>query len=383
MRVEQVDIRNFRNHASTTLECGEGINVLLGENGQGKTNVVEAIAYLGLTKSFYASSDAVVLRLGEERFDVCGRFAADSGTTWVVDASYEKTGMKKTVSVNKEPVQTFASVVGQFPVVVLSPEQNGITFGAPTERRKFLDLALSQASKVYLEELLEYRKILRQRNKILLESKLMRKDCSELLEPWDTSLIKSGVNIMERRRRFVTEFQPKVRLSYEGLAGEDERPSVEYVPSFPYQESDDTRMLGGRFEEELRLHEDEERRTGSTIVGPHRDELEFCIDGKALRKFASQGQHKTFLVALKLAEFDHLRETRRETPILLLDDVFSELDERRSRRLLDSVTSRAQVFVTTTDERMFPATAQWSGNRRRYIVRQGEVLHAESHATVN
>jgi len=214
MRLEQIDIRNFRNHAHTLLECGDGLNVLLGENGQGKTNVVEAVAYLSLTKSFYASSDAVVLRIGEDQFDLQGRFRADGGTHWVVDANYERPSGRKSISINKETAQTLASVVGQFPAVVLSPEQNGITFGAPTERRKFLDLALSQASSVYLEELLEYRRILRQRNKILLDAKLARRDCTELLEPWDTSLIQTGTSLMLRRIRFIEGFRGRVREAY-------------------------------------------------------------------------------------------------------------------------------------------------------------------------
>ena len=380
MRLEQIDIRNFRNHERTVLECGDGLNVLLGENGQGKTNVVEAVAYLSLTKSFYASSDAVVLRIGEEQFDLQGRFRADGGTRWVVDARYERPSGRKSISINKETAQTLASVVGQFPAVVLSPEQNGITFGAPTERRKFLDLALSQASSVYLEELLEYRRILRQRNKILLDAKLARRDCSELLEPWDISLIQTGADLMLRRMRFIEGFRGRVCEAYEMLAGETEDPSLMYEPSFSCNEAGDPESIRIRFEEELRLHEDEERRAGSTVVGPHRDELDFSLGGKTLRKFASQGQHKTFLIALKLAEFAYLMEARSETPILLLDDVFSELDERRSHRLMEGVPSLGQVFITTTDERFFPETTAWNSIHRRYSIREGRVVNAEAAA---
>ena len=385
MKLESVEIRNFRNHPGTTLSFAEGINAIFGDNGEGKTNIVEAISYLCLTKSFYASSDTLAMRIGTQGFDVCGNFRADNDTGWRVTASYEGSIAKKTIMVNKTPVETLSSVVGQFPAVILSPEQNGITFGAPAERRKFLDMAIAQASKLYLDEVLEYRKILRQRNKILLDARLARKDCTQALEPWDESLVRTGSSIMVRRARFIEDFRPLVSEHFSFVAGGTEQPGVHYVPSFDLSFSSSREIIEEQFSKELQSHSDEERRTGTTTVGPHRDELEFFIDDLSLRKFASQGQHKTFLVALKLAEFFYLKEQRNETPMLLLDDVFSELDDHRSRRLLDLAGRMGQVFITATDDRAFAAAEfPWNDGHRRFLVHKGTVTdNAQAKLFVN
>ena len=384
MKLGKVEIRDFRNHRHSLIECAGGINALFGDNGEGKTNIVEAISYLCLAKSFYASNDSVVLKIGCERFEVTGEFQGDNETTWTVKALYENATTKKTLTVNKVAAETLSSFVGQFPAVVLSPEQNGITFGAPTERRRFLDLAISQASKMYLEKLLEYRKILRQRNKILFDAKVGRHDPSGELEPWDESLVLTGTDIMMRRRAFVGEFMPAMMEQFRRVAGGTEEPGIAYQPSFAIEAGTDREAVEKRFREELRAHNGEERKAGTTITGPHRDELDFGIDGMSLRKFASQGQHKTFLVALKLAEFFYLKEKREETPILLLDDVFSELDKGRSARLLDFAEGLGQVFVTATDDGAFPPGFPWNGKHRRFTVKQGTTEeHAEKRLFVN
>ena len=384
MKLQRAEIHDFRNHMASVLDFTGGMNAIFGDNGEGKTNIVEAISYLCLTKSFYASNDAHVVRIGGGGFDVRGTFHADNGTEWLVAAAYDVPTAKKTVAVNKTPVETLSSIVGQFPAVILSPEQNGITFGAPTERRKFLDLAISQASKLYLEELLEYRKILRHRNKILLDAKLSRRDCTDLLEPWDESLVRTGSSIMMRRLKFVEDFRPLVEKQFSFVAGETERPGIRYVPSFETAPPMERAKVEQQFQEALASHRDEERRTGTSAVGPHRDEIDFSIDDLSLRKFASQGQHKTFLVALKLAEFFYLKEQRNETPLLMLDDVFSELDEHRSGRLLDLTGNMGQVFVTATDDRAFGSGFQWNSGNRRFLVTRGTVKeHGKREVFVN
>ncbi|GJQ20257.1 MAG: DNA replication and repair protein RecF [Bacteroidia bacterium] len=354
MKVVSVEIRNFRNHTDTTLECGGGLNVLVGNNGEGKTNVVEAISYLSLTKSFYAASDAVVLQVGRDEFALKGDFSGDTGVRRHVEVRYRRDTARKTFLVDHTAAESLASVVGEFPVVVLSPEQTGITMGAPTERRRFLDLVIAQASKTYLQDLLEYRRILRQRNKILLDARIQRREPGDALEPWNKSLVETGSALMERRAAFFASFKDALERAYRTLAGNEEHPGADYVPSFKVPSWSDPKEIRALFEDELRQHEDEERRTGATGVGPHRDDIEFTIGGISARKFASQGQHRTLLVALKIAEFDYLKRQKGETPILLLDDVFGELDGHRSERLLEEAQTLGQVFVTTTDLRSFP-----------------------------
>src|SRR3972149_4953815 len=267
MKLQRAEIHDFRNHRASVLDFTGGMNAIFGDNGEGKTNIVEAISYLCLTKSFYASNDAHVVRIGGGGFDVRGTFQADNGTEWLFGAGDYVSAAKKTVAVNKTPVETLSSIVGQFPAVILSPEQNGITFGAPTERRKFLDLAISQASKLYLDEFLEYRRTLRQRNKILLDAKLTRKDSADLLEPWDESLVRTGTSIMIRRAKFVEDFRPLVVEKFSFVAGETELPGIRYMPSFETSFVSSRGTIEEQFTEELKNHEDEERRTGTTAVG--------------------------------------------------------------------------------------------------------------------
>lgn len=373
MKVSTVEIENFRNHTKTAVSCVEGVNAIIGDNGQGKTNIVEAISYLCLTKSFYASGDAVTLKIGENQFIIRGSFKSDNGTGRTVEATYERSSGRKTISVNGMSVESMSSVIGEFPIVILSPEQGGITNGAPTERRKFLDLVIAQSSKAYLRELMEYRKILRQRNKVLLDAKLGRRDCSEILEPWDEALIETGSHLVHRRRLFVEEFSRDMVRSYESIAGGKEEPGIEYEPSVPAKNAKSVEEIKLAFTDELRSKEDEERRLGVTAVGPHRDEIALSVNGINARKFASQGQHKTLLIGLKLAEMAYLKERCSETPILLLDDVFSELDEHRSDRLVGQLQGFGQVFITATDLRSFPQAFSWKGRNQALTVSAGAV----------
>lgn len=385
MKAVSVEIVNFRNHSRTMLDCAEGVNVLVGDNGEGKTNAIEAVTYLSLTKSFYAAGDAVVLRTGSEEFLVRGTFKSDAQMHRSVEVRYRRDTARKTFLLDRADVDSLASVVGEIPAVVLSPEQTGITMGAPTERRKFLDLVIAQASRQYLRGLLEYRRILRQRNKVLLDARLQRRDPGRILEPWNKGLIETGSVLMEQRALFLRNFQAPLEQNHSTLAGNGELPGAEYQPSFRVLSWEDPEGLRRSFEEELEQSEDEERRTGATAVGPHRDEVEFTINGVSARRFASQGQHRTLLVALKCAEYDYLKQQKSETPILLLDDVFGELDSRRSERLVAHIQTLGQVFVTTTDLRSFPGGFPLNARSAVFRVNGGTVrpaTHEERHAVI-
>lgn len=382
MRIRSIQLRNFRNHRATTVQCGEESNVFVGENGEGKTSILEAISFLCLTKSFYAGSDSNAVQIGEQGFDVAGDLIADKGIEYRVVLGYNGGDREKTFLVNKSPLERLSSAIGMFPVVVLSPENGAITAGAPSERRKFLDLVLAQSSKLYLEDLLEYRRVLRQRNKILLDAKFSRQDCSELLEPWNESLISRGTRISLKRRGFINEFNPYVTRVYEDLAGGVERPSILYQSTLDV-ESGKTEEIERLFRLRLASSAHEEQRTASTVVGPHRDDLQLNVNDMDARQFASQGQHKTFLVALKIAEFNYMRDVCSETPVFLLDDVFSEFDENRSKRLMDMTQSLGQTFITTTDKKLFGNAYPWTEHHRKFFVKGGTVLYAESPAFIN
>lgn len=382
MRIRSIQLRNFRNYRATTVQCGEKSNVFVGENGEGKTSILEAISFLCLTKSFYAGSDSNAVQIGEQGFDVAGDLVADKGVEYRVVLGYNGGDREKTFLVNKSPLEKLSSAIGMFPVVVLSPENGAITTGAPSERRKFLDLVLAQSSKLYLENLLEYRRVLRQRNKILLDAKFSRQDCSELLEPWNESLISHGTRISLKRLGFINEFNPYVTRVYEDLAGGVERPSILYQSALDV-EGGKTEEIERLFRLRLASSAHEEQRMASTMVGPHRDDLQLNINDMDARQFASQGQHKTFLVALKIAEFNYIKDVCSETPVFLLDDVFSELDENRSKRLIDMTQSLGQTFITTTDKKLFENAYPWTEHHRKFFVKGGTVLYAESPAFIN
>jgi DNA replication and repair protein RecF len=371
MKVRHVQLETFRNHTRTALDFGRGVNVFLGRNGQGKTNILEAISCLGLTKSFYAASDATLVQLATDNFIVDGDLSDDAGREYRVRITYSRTSGEKTFAINGVRVERLASVIGMFPMVILSPENNAITFGGPAERRKFVDLVLSQLSRSYFEDLLEYRQVLRQRNKMLADYRQRGGPGSEALAPWNESLALHGARIVHKRGEFIGEFCAFVRNAYAELVDSAEVPDVQYAPAAHITPGEEIPALQDELLRELKEKEREEWKRGLTLVGPHRDEFAFHLNGINLQKYASQGQHKSFLVALKIAEFFYLKERREETPVLLLDDVLSELDQERSRRLLAHVTALGQTIVTTTDQTPFVDALLRGDDHRRYYVEQG------------
>ena len=383
MKIHELHVQKFRNHTQTDVVFGGGINAILGENGEGKTNLLEAISYLCLTKSFFGSADGIVLQVGETRFEVSGELETDSGLQYHVAVAYDQADGDKRFFINKSPLERFSEVVGLFPVVVLSPESGAITTGGPVDRRRFLDFVISQASRVYLEDLLEYRRVLRQRNRVLFDGKVTRSDCSDLLEPWDEELIDRGARIIRRRGVFLKELHPIVHDSYGRIAGRSEEPAIRYRPSVAHEEGVSEENLRGLFRQELKRKSSEEKRLGLTLVGPHRDELELAINNLGLRSHASQGQHKTFLIALKMAEFLYLQNKRNERPILLLDDIFTELDNKRSERLLALTGSVGQAFITATSDRVFAGGLDWAEVNKKFFVCKGTVEHAKAASITN
>lgn len=373
MNVQSLSVRNFRNHKQSQLDFGYGINALLGMNGQGKTNILEAISYLSLTKSFYAAGDATALRIGSESFEIEGNIVTDSCNENRVIVTYSRGTGTKEFRINNVRPGNMASVIGRFPVVILSPENSNVTFGGPADRRKFLDLILCQLSRTYLADLLEYRRIMKQRNKLIAGMRAEQRLRTEELAPWDAGLIAHGSRIIARRMAFVHEFSGYVRAAYDDLVREKENPSMEYVTLAAGLDGLGEGEIAAAMADALECRRVEEIRRGLSLVGPHRDEVRFQINGISVQQYASQGQHKTLLVALKVAEFFYLKERANEVPIFLLDDLFSELDEHRSRHILELVGRLGQTIITATDEGVFHDAVHWGTTNRRFLVDNGTV----------
>lgn len=382
MVLQAITLHNFRNHEATSCEFGRGVNALMGENGQGKTNILEAISYICLTKSFYASNDAHVLKIGSSMFDVEGSILFENGSVSDVRVAFAAEQHEKAFSVNKRRIEPFSSVIGKFPIVICSPEHAPITSGGPAERRRFMDFIISQSNAHYFRELIEYRRVIKHRSKILIDAKISRSSPDELLAPWDVQLIKLGTALTVRRAEFLLEFQEFIVSAYRQLAGAGEEPEVVYVPNVATATGANEEASRLEFERVLEGRRPEELRMGTTLVGPHRDEIDFRINALELRKYASQGQQKTFLVALKLAEFYYLKDRRGETPLLLLDDVFSELDEHRAGHLLQITGELSQTFVTSTNTRLFDDFRATGGEVRKFLIHQGAAVEDQSELAV-
>ena len=376
MKLQRLVLETFRNHQQTAIDCSLGVNLFLGDNGEGKTNILEGISYLCLSKSFFAANDTVVMNVDGNGFAITGKFLSDGNIVYEVKVTFDKQQNQKNITVNKAKVDKASSFIGQFPVVILSPEQSSITTGSPSDRRRFVDFVVSQSSRTYLDCLIDYRRILKQRNKILSDMQFSHKENNSALEPWNENLVRVGTVLIKIRLGFIEDFQNLMIDSYTTLSGNAEQPRITYFPSFECT-ADGKEAIETTFQDALQDRSQEERRIGYSLVGPHRDEFLLQINKLDVRNFASQGQHKTFLVALKLAEFFYLKKQCRETPMLLLDDVLSEMDGHRSQRLLETTAGLGQVFMTSTDERALNWVPVVSSRPRKFFIRQGTIDRVE------
>lgn len=372
MKISNALLRCFRNHHESAFEFGARVNVLLGQNGQGKTNALEALSFLCLTKSFYASADTTVMQQHGSFFEIKSTLVSDEGKEFHVRVAYNDAKKEKTFTINGAKVERYSTVIGMFPIVILSPENNAITFGSPAERRKFIDLVIAQSSTAYVKDSMEYRRIVRQRNTILSEAN--GKDCGKEIAPWNEMLITYGSRIIYKRNLFLNEFAPFIAQTYLDIVDERETPNITYAPSVTIQHNATPEEIAVAMHEKLQKKKKDETRFQTTLVGPHRDEIIFSLNGLSLKHFASQGQHKTFLVALKAAEFFFLKERCNETPVFLLDDIFSELDDYRSKKMLVLAESLGQIFITTTSEKMFGG-AEWNAERKKFFIQNGAVVN--------
>lgn len=358
MKLLTLHIQNFRRHRDAKVLLSDGVNILYGRNGAGKTNLLEAVHYAALTKSFLNASDAECLKFGATHFEIDAVFQNDRG----LDASvrvYFSNEEGKTVFVNRSPLESFSKIVGEFPCVALSPFDIALVQGSPQERRRFLDSSISQTNKAYLEDLLAYRRLLSQRNRLLGEMKLAREKSNvELLSVWTDSFAALVAAIMFRRLRFVNEFSQILLKAYRLFQSFDETPTLRYESDVSAGEEATKEEILSQVRTKLAQLQEEEIRRGVTLLGTHRDDLSFYINGMSVKKFASQGQQKTFVICLKLAQHFYIQSILNEKPIFLLDDVFSELDRSRADDLIELLKPMGQSVITTTEKKQFNGITQ-------------------------
>jgi DNA replication and repair protein RecF len=349
VRLRSMRIRHFRNLQPQELEVPpEGV-AIIGENAQGKTNFLEAVYYLETFRSFRGAHDEEVLAFGEDVFRVAGTLAGESGSTEVT-AAFQRAGKRKKVTVDGAEPDRLGDSVGRVAAVVFSPADVSIVSDGPAERRRFLDILLSLNVPGYLTGLQRFRHALAQRNACLKEGRARAE-----VEAWNGALIGAGVEVMLSRQRWTAEYQDPFTRCHEAVAaGQSAR--LEYESSVELVGARSVEDIGAAYEESLARSAARERRMGVTVVGPHRDELQVRIaDGDGwldVRRFGSGGQRRTAAFALRIVEAQTIRAARGREPIVLLDDLFAELDAARSERVLDFIGQQeaGQVILTAPKE---------------------------------
>ncbi len=349
MILSSLQLKNFRSHKETSTIFSDKLNYIVGGNGQGKTSILEAIYFLCTTKS-HNSSDTQVVQFGENEFELNGCFK--DKTENKIRIYYSLSENKKYYFENSKIINRTADIIGKYPVVILTPADHAITQGSPRDRRKFVDSVISQASETYLKILLDYNKTLRQRSSLLNQLKESRfskysgsTDLNDELEAWTTKLIETGSELIKHRKKFVEDFNSFISDSYKIIMEQDEVPKIIYSSL----DGDLNGNIEEKFKELIGEKKEEELRRASNLIGPHRDDFIFEINGINLKAYGSQGQHKTFQVVLRFAEFFYLKEITGKAPVFLLDDVFGELDTHRSMKISDYLKSVGQAFITLTD----------------------------------
>lgn len=334
MNIRSIELKNFRNYENLEISFDEGTNILFGDNAQGKTNILEAAYMSGTTKSHKGSRDREMIRFGEEEAHL-KTVVVRGGREYQIDMHLKK-NRAKGIAIDKIPIKKASELFGILNIVFFSPEDLNIIKNGPAERRRFLDSELCQLDRIYLADLTNYNKILAQRNK-LLKDMIYRPSLSDTLPVWNMQLIETGKKIIRRRKQFVDELREIVSDIHYRISGGKEELFLKYEPNI-----DDI-----FFEDELSRAKEKDKKLCQTSVGPHRDDLLFSIGDVDIRKYGSQGQQRTSALSLKLSEIELVRKSISDTPVLLLDDVLSELDSSRQNYLLNNI-SDTQTIITCT-----------------------------------
>jgi len=338
--LKKLQLINFKNYIHSEIEFSGKINCFVGNNGVGKTNLLDAIYYLSFTKSYFNSIDTQNIRHGEEFFAIHGTFQRNGGLPEQVSC-IQKLGAKKQFKLNQKEYDRMSDHIGTFPCVMVSPYDRDLINEGSEVRRKFIDAVISQFDKVYLDDLIRYNRLLEQRNSLLkrfADSQVVDRSMLLLL---DEQMSAPANNIFEKRQRFLEGFLPIFSHYFEFISGGQEKVDIRY----------DSRLLEGNY---LNLAGEALERDLSarySTCGIHKDELIFNIQGYPVKRFGSQGQQKSFVVALKLAQFDFTRDLVDYKPILLFDDIFDKLDPARVQQIIELVgrDSFGQVFITDTE----------------------------------
>ena len=363
MILERLHIINYKNIAQAELDFSPTINCLIGMNGEGKTNLLDAIYFLSLSKSASAGQDSLCIRHGEEFMMLQGAYIREDGTAETIHCGLKR-GQKKVMRRGGKPYKRLAEHVGLVPLVMVSPADQMLIAGGSEERRRFMDVVISQYNRPYLESLLRYNKALMQRNSML---RAEEEPDNELLALWEEQMASEGEYIYQCRLDFTDRFKPHFSRFYEQISQQHESVGLTYT----------SHCQRGPLLDVIRRDRAKDRAVGYSLHGIHRDDLEMLLGDYPIRREGSQGQNKSFLVALKLAQFAFLKqEACATTPLLLLDDLFDKLDAGRVEQIVRIVSAEGfgQIFITDTNrehlDRILASSAQ---DYKLFTVNQGKI----------
>ena len=340
MIIQKLHLINFKNHLEKDFDFSPQINCFVGNNGAGKTNILDALHYLSVAKSFLGNTDPNNIKSGEDFFVIDGEIS-DGEKENIIKIQQPKDS-KKIIKKNDKSYDRIADHIGFLPSVIISPYDSNLISDSGESRRKFLDTMISQTDSEYLFNLIQYQKTVQQRNALLKSFAKNRYFDLDNLEIYNDPLIKFGTKIFEKRREFTDSILPLIQSYYETISNGNEKVTVNY-------QSD---LQLNTFENLLRENTEKDRMLTYTSKGIHKDDLLFEMSGNSLKKMGSQGQQKSFLIALKLSQMNRIKELTGKTPVLLLDDIFDKLDDTRVSQLIELVNQEhfGQIFITDTNK---------------------------------
>ena len=345
MYLKDLQLTGYRNYEKAEVDFSKNINVFLGENAQGKTNMMESIYVLAMARSHRTANDKELVGWDQDYAKVTGRIAKNQGG-FPLEIVLSKKGKK--AKLNHLEQKKLSAYIGHLNVILFAPEDLSLVKGAPSVRRKFLDMEMGQMSPIYLHHLVEYQKILKQRNQYLKQARYKDKIDQTFLEVLNEQLAAEGAEVLFERFKFTKRLEEWAQPIHQAISQEKGQLQIEYASSVSVRSETDKESLRQDLLNQFDKNQQRELDQGATVSGPHRDDLRFYINDKNVQTYGSQGQQRTTALSVKLAEIELMYEMTGEYPVLLLDDVLSELDDDRQTHLLKSIQDKVQTFLTTT-----------------------------------
>ncbi|MFV9510295.1 DNA replication/repair protein RecF [Tepidibacillus sp. LV47] len=345
MFLTHLQLKNYRNYHELDLDFDQRINIFQGNNAQGKTNIIEAIYLLAFAKSHRTSKERELVQWGQSFSVIKGNVKRSLGD---VNLEIQITTKGKKAKINALEQKKLSDYVGAFNVILFAPEDLTLVKGSPQYRRKFLDMEIGQIHPSYLYHLSQYLKVIQQRNNLLKDFTKDKKNKLEMLEIWNIQMVEHGTKVIAKRLEFLKKLEKRAQEVHDGITEGTESLTIQYKSSIPIEEIKTDSDIRRKFEDQIKKNIKHELDRGTSLIGPHRDDLDFYINQIDVRSYGSQGQQRTTALSLKLAEIELIHEEVGEYPILLLDDVLSELDKKRQTHLIKTIENKVQTMITTT-----------------------------------